>query len=105
MLGICKGSEFTATLDSIDADYIMLKNDVLNQTCDTRCANQPKAVFYNLMVDGELVYLDAKRIIMPVKVVNPVLKPLHLSQVRVNKTYNLAQSLYYWPGKQNDIKQ
>ena len=42
---------------------------------------------------------------MPVKGVKPVLKLLHVSHVGVNKTYDLARSLYYWPGMLNDIKQ
>ena len=41
---------------------------------------------------------------MPLKGVKPVLKLLHVSHVGVNKTYDLARSLYYWPGMLNDIK-
>ena len=62
-------------------------------------------MFDNLSVDGELVYLDAKRIVMSVKGVKPILKLLHVSRVSVNKTYDMARSLYYWPGMLNDIKQ
>ena len=100
-----KKTEFTAILDSMDADYIMLKNYVLNQTYKSRYANHLKAVFDNLSVDGELVYLDAKRIVMPLKGVKPVLKLLHSTLVGMNKTYNLALSLYYWLAMLNDIKQ
>ena len=56
-------------------------------------------------VDGELVYLDTRRIVMPFKGVKPILKLLHVSHVGVNKTYDLARSIYYWPGMLNDIKQ
>ena len=62
-------------------------------------------MFDNLSVDGELVYLDARRIVMPIKGVKPILKLLHVSHVGVNKTYDLARSIYYWPGMLNDIKQ
>lgn len=100
-----KRSEFTAILDLMDSEYVMLKNDVSNQTPESRYASQLKAVFNNLSVDEELVYLDAKQIVMPLKGVKQVLKLLNVSHVGVNKTYDLACSLYYWPGMLNDIKQ
>ena len=103
--GLCKKNEFTAILDPMDADYIMLKNDILNQTYESHYANHIKTVFNNLSVDVELVYLDAKRIVMLIKGVKPVLKLLYVSNVGVNKTYGLAQSLYYWPCILNNIKQ
>ena len=70
-----------------------------------RYAAQLKAVFDHLSVDGELVYLDAKRIVIPLKGVKSILKLLQGFHVGVNKTYNLARLLYYWPGMLNDIKQ
>ena len=73
-----KQNEFTAILDSMDSDYVLLKNDVLNGTMNSRYAIQLKSVFDNLSVDGELVYLDAKQMVM---------------------------LLYYWLGMLNDIKQ
>ena len=77
-----KRSEFTVILDSMDADYIMLKNDKLNHTCESCYANQLKAEFDNPSVDGELVYLDAKRIVIPIKGVKPVLKVLHVLHIK-----------------------
>ena len=100
-----KKSELTAILDSMDSDYSLLKDDVLDGIAKSRYAAQLKAVFNQLSVDGELVYLDAKRIVMPLKGVKSILKLLHVSHVGVNKTYHLARSLYYWPGMLNDIKQ
>ena len=100
-----KQSEFTAILDAMDSEYVMLKNDVLNGTLNSRYATQLRAVFDNLSVDGELVYLDSKRIVMPLKGVKPILKLLHVSHVGVNKTYDMARSLYHWPGMLNDIEQ
>ena len=100
-----KKGEFTTILDSMDSDYTMLRNDILNQTFESRYAGQLKAIFENLSVDGELVYLDARRIVMPLKGVKPILKLLHVLHVGINKTYDLARSIYYWPGMLNDIKQ
>ena len=71
-----KRNEFTTILNSVDADCIMLKNDVMNPTYGSLYTNQLKAVFDNLSADGELVYLDAERIVLPLKVVKPVLKLL-----------------------------
>ena len=101
----CKQNEFMAILNSMDSDYVLLKNDVLNGTMNSQYATQLRAVFDNLSVDGELVYLDAKRIVVPIKGVKPILKLLHVLHVGVNKTYDMARSLYYWPGMLNDIKQ
>lgn len=58
-----------------------------------------------MSVGSERVYVDAKIIVMPLKGVKPVLKLLHVFHVRVNKTYDLAHSLYYWTGILNDFKQ
>ena len=68
-----KKSELTAILYSMDFDYMLLKNDVLDGTANSRYAAQLKAVFDHLSVDGELVYLDAKRIVMPLKGVKFIL--------------------------------
>ena len=54
-----KQNELTAILDSMDSDYVLLKNDVLNDIMHSRYATQLQAVFDHLSVDGELVYLDA----------------------------------------------
>ena len=89
-----KKGEFTTILDSMDADYIMLRNDILSQTCESRYAGQLKAVFDHLSVDGELVYLNARRIVMPIKGVKPILKLPYVSHVGVNKTYDLPRSIY-----------
>ena len=70
-----------------------------------RYAGQLKAFFDNFSVDGELVYLDAKIIVMPLKKVKPILKLLLVSHVGVNTTYDLVCSIYNWPGMLNDIKQ
>ena len=84
---------------------MLLKNDVLDGTTNSRYAAQLKAVFDHLSVHGELVYLDAKRIVMPLKGVKAILKLLYVSHVEVNKTYDLACLLYYWPEMLKDIKQ
>ena len=85
------------------SDYVLIKNDILNGTMNSQYSIQLKAVSDNFSVDGELLYLDAKQIVMSLKGVKPILKLLHLSHVGVNKTYNMARSLCYWPGMLNDI--
>ena len=56
-------------------------------------------------MDGDLVYLDSKRIVLPVPAVSIVLKLLHEGHAGNTKTYEHAKALYYWPGMSNDIKQ
>ena len=46
-----------------------------------------------LSVDDELVYLDAKRIVLPLKAVKDVLKMAHLPHAGITKTYELLSSL------------
>ena len=45
-----------AILDSMDSDYVPLKNNILNGTMNSRYATQLRAVLDNLSVDGELVF-------------------------------------------------
>ncbi len=100
-----RNNELTAVLDSVDSDYIQFRHDVLEGTCKSEYARLMKAVMSQLSVDDELVYLDAKRIVMPRKAVVKILKLVHVSHIGVNKTYDLCRSLYFWPGMLNDIKQ
>ena len=64
-----------------------------------------KSVRGQLSVDKELVYVDGSRTVLPNKSIKSVLSLLHSSHAGVNKTYNIARQLYFWPGMLNDIKQ
>ena len=97
--------ELNSVLDSIDSDYVKLRQDVLNGTIHSTYSHQLKSVFGQLSVDDELVYLNAKRIVLPLKTVKDVLKMAHLPHAGITKTYELLRSLYFWPGMYNDVKQ
>ena len=97
--------ELNSVLDSIDSDYVKFRHDVLNGTINSPYSHQMKSVFGQVSVDDELVYLDAKRIVLPLKVVKDVLKMAHLPHAGITKTYQLLRSLYFWPGMYNDVKQ
>ena len=64
-----------------------------------------KSVFGQLSVDDELVYIDAKRMVLPQKAVKEVLRLAHLPHAGITKTYKMLRSLYFWPGMYNDVKQ
>ena len=49
--------------------------------------------------------MDACRLIIPKKAVPMILQRIHSSHSGLSKTYELARSLYYWPGMYNEIKQ
>ena len=68
-------------------------------------SQQMKSVFGQLCVDDKLLYLDAKRIVLPLKAVKDVLKMAHLPHAGITKTYELLRSLYFWPGMYNDVKE
>ena len=42
---------------------------------------------------------------LPNKYISPILTLLHASHAGINKTYDLARQLYFWPGMLNDIEQ
>ena len=64
-----------------------------------------KSVRGQLSVDEELVYVDDSRIVPPSKSIKSVLSLLHSSHAGINKTYDIARQLNFWPGMLNDIKQ
>ena len=64
-----------------------------------------KSVFGQLSVDNKLIYLEAERIVLPLKAVKDVLRMAHLPHDDIKKTYKLLRSLYFWPGMCNDVKQ
>ena len=97
--------ELNSVLDSIDSDYVKFRHDVLNGTMHSPYSQQMKSVFGQLSVDDELVYLDAKRLVLPLKAVKDVLKMAHLLHAGITKIYELLCSLYFWPGMYNDVKQ
>ena len=49
--------------------------------------------------------IDARRIILPIKAIKPVLSRLHAGHPGQEKTMALAQQLYYWQNMTNDIKE
>ena len=58
-----------------------------------------------LSISDNLVLLDSRRIVLPLRAVKPVLRLLHSSHSGITKTTQLARGLYFWPGMTNDIKQ
>ena len=97
--------ELSVILDAVETDYIQFRHDIIDGTSKSDYSRFMKACISQLSVDDELVYLDAKRIVVPRKVVHGLLKLVHVSHIGVNKTYDLCRSLYFWPGMINNIKQ
>ena len=100
-----KGDSLRLILDNINSDYCDLRNDVLQGKTTCSYSNQLKSLMPQLSVDGELVYLDARRIVLPTPAVAKVLPLLHAGHAGMTKTYEYAKALYYWPGMVNDIRQ
>ena len=80
--------ELNSILDSIDSDYVKFRHGMMYSPY----SQQMKSVFGQLSVDDELVYLDAKRIVLPLKAVKDVLKEAHLPHAGITKTYELLRS-------------
>ena len=92
-------------LNAVDADYIKLKHDILNSTQTSVYARQLRSVFSHLSIDDDLVYIDAKRIVLPIAAVKNIRALAHTTHSGISKTYKLCRSMYFWPGMFNDIKQ
>ena len=97
--------ELNSILDALDSNYIKYRHDVVNGTETCLYSRQMKSVFGQLSVNDELVYLDAKRIVLPLKAVKEVIRLAYLPHAGITKTYELLHSLYFWPGMFNDVKQ
>jgi transposase InsO family protein len=97
--------KLTEVLDAVDEGYRELKSDVKNGKITGAAAQQLKGIFHRLSMDDELVYLDAQRLVLPKRAVPNVLKMLHAGHGGTTKTYEMARSLYYWPGMYNDVVQ
>ena len=97
-------SELDVILNAVDADYIKLRHNVINSTASSVYAKQLKSAFTDLSVDDDLVYIDAKRIVLPIAAVKNTLALAHSTHSGISKTYELCRSMYFWPGMFNDIK-
>ena len=98
-------NELDTILNAFDADFIKLKHDILNSTETSVYAKQLKSVFSHLSIDDNLVYIDAKRIVLPIAAVKNILTLAHTTHSGISKTHKLCRSMYFWPGMFNDIKQ
>ena len=100
-----KNHELNLILDNSDADYTQFRKDVVHGTVTSVNSSHMKCVFDQLSADKDLVYLDGNRIVLPNGAIKKVLALLHTSQAVVNRTYEMARCLYFWPGMLNDVKQ
>ena len=97
--------ELNSVVDAINSDYIKFRHDVVNGTETCLYTWQMKSVLGQFSVDDEPVYLDAERIVLPLKAVKEVIRLAHLPHAGITKIYELLCSLYFWPGMFNDVKQ
>ena len=56
-------------------------------------------------MDDDLVCLDGSRMVLPNGAINKIMSLLHISHAWVDRGYEMARSLYFWPGILNDVKQ
>ena len=63
-----------------------------------------KGIRDQLSVTEGVILLDAKRIVVPRAAVKSILARLHAGHPGINKSLQLAQKLFYWPGQNNDVK-
>ena len=90
--------------DNINDDYKLCVGDILNGTDTSKYLQCLLGIRDRLSVSENLILLDCKRIVVPSDSVSPLLRRLHMGHCGQDKTLKLAQSLFYWPGMNNDIK-
>jgi len=91
-------------LSSIDEDYRLCAQDILNNTSSSKLSHSLKGLRERLSVEGFLIILDSRRIVIPAAAIPSILSRLHSGHPGQEKTLKLAQSLFYWPGMTNDIR-
>ena len=90
--------------DNIDEDYKLCVNDILHSTNTSKYLKCLLGIRDRLSVSENFILLDSKRIVAPSDSVPHLLRRLHTGHCGQEKTLKLAQSLFYWPGMNNDIK-
>ena len=93
-----KNHELKLILDNLDADYSQFCKDVVHGTFTSVYSSHMKSVFDQLSADEDLVFLDGNRIVLPNGEIKKVLALLHTSHAGLNRTYEMALCLYFWPG-------
>ena len=91
-------------LSSIDDDYRLCTQDILNNMSYSKLSNTLKGLRERLSVEGFLIVLDSRRIVIPTAAIPLILSRLHSGHPGQEKTLKLAQALFYWPGMTNDIR-
>ena len=70
----------------------------MNSTETSVYARQLRSVFSHLSINDDLVYINAKCIVLPIAAVKNILVLAHTTHSGISKTYKLCRSMYFWPG-------
>ena len=57
-----------------------------------------------LSIEEGIILLDARQIVIPKQAIKLILNRIYSSHSGINKSLQLAHSLFYWPATNNDIK-
>ena len=90
--------------ESIVNDYKQCMEDILGDTSTSHLSHYLKSNKGEISIQDGLILLDAKRIFLPKLAIKPVVSRLHIGHAGQEKTLIMAQQLYFWHGKANDIK-
>ena len=90
---------------AVDSEYIKLRHNILNSTETSVYAKQLRSVFSHFHIDDDLLYINAKQMVLPIAAVKDILQLAHATHSGITKTFELYQSSYFWQGMFNNIKQ
>ena len=103
--------DFAGLKDPAHRSVILAKKEgkLIKQLPCSHPALSYKSIWDDLSLDGEngkeiLIY-DGHRIVVPANLRQDVLAAMHKSHCGMEKTRQLAKSLYFWPGMSNDVAQ
>ena len=103
-LTITKDPSIHIITHNINDNYELSVTDLLNRTNNSKYLHRLSRLRGRLSVSENMILLDSKRIVVPSASVPILLRRLHTGHCGQDKTIKLAQSLFYWPGMNNDIK-
>ena len=90
--------------ECIDQDYTQCITGIPEGTNRSHLIQQLKNIKNEISVNNNLLMIDAKRIILPISAITPIMSRLNAGHAGQEKTLKLAQQLYYWQNMTNDIK-
>ena len=81
--------------ESIDPDHQQCMEDIMEDTVTSRLSQEPKNVKGDISIREGLILLDARKLILSIPAIKPILARLHVGHAGQEKTLTLAYQLFF----------